>query len=126
MSQRAPRGTTPIAGTGSWWPWSILLVAGGIWGSTFALAKVATSEGAHPLGINLWHAAIGGAVLIVCNLIRGRRVPLGKDCLRFYAVAGLLGTVIPNTLFFYAASRVSAGVMYPFALPSAQIRGPST
>lgn len=111
MSQRETNQTTKAAGAGSWWPWSILLAAGVIWGSTFALAKIATSEGAHPLGINLWLAAIGGAVLIVCNLIRGRRVPLSRDCMVFYAIAGLLGTVIPNTLFFYAASRVSAGVM---------------
>ncbi len=93
------------------WPWVILLLAGGAWGSTFSLARIATSENAHPLGINLWHAAIGAATLLLYNLLRRRRIPLGRDCLTFYAVAGLLGTVIPNTLFFYAASRVSAGVL---------------
>jgi len=44
-------------------------------------------------------------------LITRKRVPITKQYLRLYVICGLLGSVIPGTLYFYAASEVSAGVL---------------
>ena len=100
----------PAARPGAW-PFVWLLVMGVLWGSTFSLAKIATEGGAHPLGLSLWQGLIGGVLLLALCLARRRLPPLSRQHLGFYAVCGLIGTVIPGTLFFYAAPHVPAGVL---------------
>jgi drug/metabolite transporter (DMT)-like permease len=101
----------PGAGANRVWAWSLLLASGIVWGATFSLAKMATTGGAHPLGITLWQGIFGGALLLVFTGLRRRRLPLDRRHLEFYAICGLLGTAVPSTLFFYAASHLSAGVL---------------
>ncbi|MEM7222402.1 MAG: DMT family transporter [Pseudomonadota bacterium] len=91
--------------------WAILLGAGGVWGVTFSLAKIATEGGAHPFGITLWQAIIGCALLFLFDLARRRALPLDRQHLTFYLVCGLLGTAIPASLYFYAAPHLPAGVL---------------
>lgn len=91
--------------------WLLLSFMGVLWGSTFSLAKIATEGGGHPLGINFWQSAIGASFLIVLNVAARKKPPLGRDNILFYVACGLLGSVIPGVLFFYAASRVSPGVL---------------
>lgn len=91
--------------------WAVLLFAGCIWGVTFSLAKVATEGGAHPLGITWWQGAIGGVLLLGFDRLRRRAFPVDRVHLTFYLVCGLLGTVIPGTLFFYSAPHLPAGVL---------------
>lgn len=93
------------------WAWSLLLASGIVWGATFSLAKMATADGAHPVGITLWQGIFGGALLLAFTGLRRRRLPLDRRHLEFYAICGLLGTAVPSTLFFYAASHLSAGVL---------------
>ena len=93
------------------WSYGLLLFAGGIWGATFSLAKLATESGAHPLGINLWQAVFGAAFLLTFIAARRRPLPLDRAHLTFYLVCALLGTVIPGSLFFYAARHLPAGVL---------------
>jgi drug/metabolite transporter (DMT)-like permease len=106
-AEAAPPGglATPL------WAWAVLLFLGVTWGLTFSLAKIATSEGAHPLGITLWEAFLGAAILGAVTLVRRRPVSTESWALQLYAICGLIGTVVPGVLFFYAASRVSAGVL---------------
>lgn len=91
--------------------WLLILIGGGSWGITFSLAKIATELGAHPLGLTMWQGVLGGAAILVYNIIRKVRVPLDKPHLWFYLACGLLGTAIPGTMFFYAAEHVPAGVL---------------
>jgi drug/metabolite transporter (DMT)-like permease len=91
--------------------WLILIVIGILWGSTFSLAKITSEGGGHPLGINYWQSLIGAGFLIVVNLVARKKIPIKPANLAFYAACGLLGSVIPGVLFFYAASRVSPGVL---------------
>jgi len=93
------------------WAWLILLGTGVVWGLTFSLAKIAADGGGHPLGINYWESLIGAVCLITLNLATGKKLPLGRASIRFYITCGLLGSVIPGVLYFYAASRVSPGVL---------------
>jgi len=91
--------------------WALLLVAGVSWGATYSLAKIATRDGAHPLGIALWQGVIGAAIIAVVETTRRRRLPLDQRHLGFYLLCGLLGTAIPSTLYFYAAPHLPAGVL---------------
>ena len=91
--------------------WVLLLGSGVIWGASFSLAKIATSGGAHPLGITLWQGVLGTVLLFGVILVRRQRIPLDRRHIEFYVVCGLLGTAIPGTLFFYAAAQIPAGIL---------------
>ena len=93
------------------WAWLVLLFLGVAWGLSFSLARMSTEGGAHPLGINYWVSLIGALLLLVVNSFKGRRLPLKKNYLFLYVICGLLGSVIPGILYFYAASRITAGVL---------------
>src|SRR5262245_48747779 len=99
---------------GSWnsrWPWLVLLVAGVGWGFSFSLAKIAAIGGAHPLGIVFWQCTIGAVLMIAFNLSRSSAIAINRQLIWLCSFCGLLGLVIPNTAFYYAASRVPAGVL---------------
>ncbi len=91
--------------------WALVLCMGLAWGLTFSLAKIVAGAGAHPFGITFWQALLGAAVLLAFNAKRRRRISAKPEFIRLYLICGLLGMVIPGILFFYAASRVSAGVL---------------
>ena len=93
------------------WAWAVLLFLGVVWGLTFSLAKIATEGGAHPLGITFWQALLGAGILGAVAVARRRRLSTKPWALQIYVLCGLLGSVIPGVLFFYAASRVPAGVL---------------
>ncbi len=93
------------------WPLFLLVSTGSAWGATFSLARIATTAGAHPIGLTLWQGLFGGLLLLALALSRRRPPPLDRRHLGFYLVCGFLGTVIPSILYFYAASRVPAGVL---------------
>jgi drug/metabolite transporter (DMT)-like permease len=93
------------------WPVFLLVSTGTAWGVTFSLARIAASAGAHPIGLTLWQGLLGGLLLLALAAARRRLPPVSRHHLRFYLVCGLLGTVIPSVLYFYAASRVPAGVL---------------
>ena len=92
------------------WLFVCLFLAGGIWGFTPSLARVATEDGAHPLGLTLWQGVIGGAVLLAITLIRGKRVPLSPRHLRLYVICGVVGTALPTSLTFAITPRIPVGV----------------
>ncbi len=92
-------------------PYVLVLSCGVIWGLTFSLARIATQDNAHPIGLSFWQA-IGGCIILLCFcLVRGRRLVINRQVLGQCCVIAILGTAIPGTLYFYAASRVPAGVL---------------
>lgn len=93
------------------WAWAVLLFLGVVWGLTFSLAKIAAEGGGAPLGITFWQALFGAAFLGVVAVVRRRRLSVKPWALQLYVLCGLLGSAIPGVLFFYAASRVPAGVL---------------
>lgn len=93
------------------WPWLLLLVLGVAWGGSFSLAKIAVEEGAHPLGVNYWQSLIGAAVLIGYLISTRKSLPIGRNYLSFYLICGILGSVLPGLLYFYAVTHISPGVL---------------
>lgn len=91
--------------------WTVLLLAGTVWGVTFSLARIAVHGGAHPIGLNFWQSILGCLFLAVFLILRGRRLPLTRRHLVFYSVCGFFGTALPGVCYFYAAVHVSAGVL---------------
>lgn len=92
-------------------PWIVLLFLGTVWGLSFSLARIATGAGGTPFGITFWQSVVGGAILLVFTQMRGRPLPVSKRHLKIYVVVALLGASLPNSLFYFAAPHVQAGVL---------------
>ena len=93
------------------WAWFVLIVMGAMWGLSFSLARIATTSGAHPLGVAFWECSIAGMLLIGLVVYRRIALPITTSLLRLHLTTGLLGMVIPGAAFFYAAAHVPAGVL---------------
>ena len=91
--------------------WGLLLFCGLVWGLTFSLAKIVADGGGHPLGINFWQSLIGAGLLVSLSLVTRQKISLNRHTILFFIVCGILGSVIPGVIYFYAASRVSPGVL---------------
>lgn len=89
-----------------------LLFGGGmIWGLTFSLAKLVTEAGAHPFGVSFLYGLIGAILLLPYCVVRYRGIPLDREHLRFYTIAGALGTALPTVVLFSSAAHMPAGVL---------------
>jgi drug/metabolite transporter (DMT)-like permease len=89
----------------------VLLIMGLVWGLSFSFGKIAATGGAHPLSISLWQCLTASVLLVGIAGAQRRRFSVTPRLARFYMVIALLGLVIPTSLFYYAASHVSAGVL---------------
>ena len=92
-------------------PIILLLFLGLVWGLSFSLARMSTEDGLHPLAINYWSCLLAAAVLCLFCLVTKQRVPLTKPFPFIYISCGILGTIVPGTLYFYAASHLPAGIL---------------
>ena len=92
-------------------PYTIVLITGVIWSTTFSLAKIATANGAHPIGLAFWHALGGALIMVVICAARKTWPETTRVTLFRIVVIALIGTALPGTLYFYAASRVPSGIL---------------
>ena len=90
---------------------TVLVAIGIVWGSTVPLTKVAVSTGHQPLGLIFWQMFIATVVLSAITMARRITIDLNRTTLFFFLVIGLLGTIIPNSFSYLAASHLPAGVM---------------
>ena len=91
-------------------PYLLITVAGLIWGATFSLALMATSEGAHPLAISAWQVVVTGLFFVGICLIA--KIPAFRfRNFRHYAVLAVIGITAPNLAYYYAAPHLSAGIL---------------
>ena len=89
----------------------VLFACGLSWGSTQVLGKIAVSTGHQHFGLIFWQMAIGAVFLGAITLIQRKRVPLTRATLGFSAVIAVIGTIIPNSAFYYAVAHLPAGIM---------------
>lgn len=92
-------------------PWLALLFMGAAWGLSFSFAVIATGAGGTPFGITFWQCIVCGGILLGYTLLRGRPMPLSGRHLRIYLYVALLGASIPNSLYYFSAPHVDAGVL---------------
>ena len=92
-------------------PAIMLLGLGALWGLSFSLSKVAAMGGVHPFAY-AWMQSTGAALFLtlVC-LRRGIPFDLGRDHLKFFAGAAVIGLVLPNINIITTAKYIPAGVM---------------
>ncbi len=89
-----------------------LLVAMGLgWGATQPLGKIAVSTGHQQFGLIFWQLMLGVVLLGVVSLLRGKAIPLTKATLGFAVVIALIGTIIPNSTFYYSVAHLPSGIM---------------
>ena len=111
-TETSGRAFTPPTGTiKRLWAWIILLSLGVAWGYTVILAKVVTASGAHPFGIAMWTSVLGAGFLLAFGAARRRTISLKRNVVWLYVVCGFLGVVFPAISFYFAAPRLSAGVL---------------
>lgn len=103
-----PASETPLAALVAW---GVLGLIGIAWGSSQLMSKVIVSAGHHPLGIAVASTALGAVILLIVQVVRGRRLPLGRRDIVFYLICGLLGTALPNTANYTAYQELSVGVI---------------
>lgn len=91
-------------------PYALITVAGLIWGVTFSLALMATSEGAHPLAISAWQVVVTSFFFVIFCLLA--KIPVFRfRHLRHYLLIAIVGIVAPNLAYYYAAPHLSAGIL---------------
>ena len=79
-----------------------------IWGSSFALIKVAVDAGLEPLWVAFARCLFGAvAVLAVCA-VRRERLPTTRDIWAHAGVVALLLNVLPFSLLAYGETQVSS------------------
>jgi drug/metabolite transporter (DMT)-like permease len=89
----------------------ILILMGAVWGLSCSLARLATTRGAHPIGLVFWECWIGGSLLLAFLAWRRIRVPATARLVSLHLITGIVGLAIPGAAFFYAAAQVPAGVL---------------
>mgnify|MGYP003841908055 FL=1 len=93
---------------------TLFLLLGGVgtgWGSTQVLGKWATSTGYQPFGLIFWQFVIATLVLGGVAVARGRSFQITRPAIRFAVVIAIIGTIIPNFTFYWAITRLPAGIM---------------
>ncbi len=93
------------------WSWSVLILMGALFGLSFSLARIATTGGAHPLGVAFWQFLIGGLLLGGVLASRGIALRMSGGLPVLYVITGLVGLLLPSTAFFYSAAHVPAGIL---------------
>jgi drug/metabolite transporter (DMT)-like permease len=94
-----------------WFYVLVLLLMGAGWGSTQPLGKIAVSSGHQHFGLIFWQLVIGAVVLGGLLLVQRKRVPINRATLGFAVVIAVIGTIIPNSTFYYSVAHLPAGIM---------------
>ncbi len=89
-----------------WLPSFILLSA--IWGSSFALIKIAVDEGVPPMWVALWRCVFGALALSAVCLAKRLRFPRSRATWGHAAVVAALLNAMPFALFAWGETQVSS------------------
>ena len=89
-----------------------MLVAMGLgWGATQPLGKIAVSTGHKQYGLIFWQLVIGVVLLGTILILQRKRIPVTKATLWFALLITVIGTIIPNSTFYYSVVHLPAGIM---------------
>lgn len=110
---------------------AILISLGFIWGSGYVIARFCMTHGVQPLGYSFWQSLGPALFLSLVLLLRKTALPISAAHIRYYILSGLFGIALPNTLMYFSAQHLPAGLLavlvntvplltYPLALLFAQ------
>jgi drug/metabolite transporter (DMT)-like permease len=89
----------------------LLLLLGANWGLAFSLAKLGQIGGIPPLGYSIWQAGGAGLILLVICIVRGVRIPLSAQHIRYYLIAALTGQAIPVVNMLVVVKEIPVGIV---------------
>jgi len=95
----------------NWTSLILLIVLGLIWGSGYSIARYCVTHGVAPMGYSFWQSLGPALFLLSVASFRAPKIPVSVNYLRYYLVCGVLGIAFPNTLMYFAAGHISAGVL---------------
>ena len=91
-------------------PYFLIITAGVVWGGTFSLALIATADGTHPVMLTSYQVVISAIFFIGICLFS--RVPVFRlRQLPIYTLLALLGIILPDLLYYFAAPHLNAGIL---------------
>ena len=88
----------------------LIFAAGVLWGGTFSLAIIAVSEGIHPLSLTTLQVLLTAVITSVVCLFLGEK-PFQRKNLSVYLVIAILGVIVPDIVYYYAAPHLNAGIL---------------
>ncbi|MGB8813347.1 MAG: DMT family transporter [Paracoccaceae bacterium] len=90
---------------------AVLLAMGLAWGATQPLGKMAVASGHQHFGLIFWQLVVGAIVLGTVALLGRKPLPINRATMQFGVVVALIGTIIPNSTFYYSVAHLPSGVM---------------
>jgi len=91
---------------------TLLFALGVIWGSGYVIAKYCVMHGVPALGYSFWQSLGPAVVLTVITLLkRDSHFHCSWRYWRYYLMCGILGIAFPNTLMYFAARHLPAGIL---------------
>lgn len=92
-------------------PLGLVLLLGSLWGLAFSFSKMAANGGVHPVSYTFWQGLGAGLLVAAICRLRGLRIRMERDYLRYYFTIGLIGIALPNVNLVAAIAHLPAGVM---------------
>lgn len=89
----------------------LLLLNGFLIAALYALGRVAADAQVPPLGLLYWQTLSGALVVGLVAALRGERPGLSWRHVRYYAIAGLLGTTLPYLATYSSLRHLPAGII---------------
>ena len=105
VSQQKSKNYKPLI------PWFLLTLAGVGWGGSISLTKIAAEGGYHPMTLVFWQLLMAVIALGTWLIVKRTPLPVKPGHLAFYAIAGVLGTALPDSLAYYIAPNLPAGII---------------
>lgn len=88
-----------------------LILMGLLWGATIPMTKIAVSTGHQPLGLIVWQFLVSIIILGGFVFFRRIRIIINRQTLFFFLVIAVIGTIVPNSVSYFSAAQLPAGVM---------------
>jgi len=89
----------------------LLLLNGTLVAGLYALGHVAVEEGVSPLALLFWQVSSSAVIVGALALVTRALPQLTPSHLRYYAVAGLLGTTLPYLATYVSLAHLPAGIV---------------
>ena len=90
---------------------AILVLMGLGWGATQPLGKIAVSTGHKQYGLIFWQLVIGVVLLGTILILQRKPIPVTRATLGFALLITVIGTIIPNSTFYYSVAHLPSGIM---------------
>jgi len=87
-----------------------ILIVGALVGLNFALAKYAVIHGVPPFAAFFWQILGATVLLLITLVVRGERLSLRADHVRYYVIGGLLGISGPHIIAYLVLAHIPAGL----------------